>query len=182
MCVYTFVWVGKYEIESLSLHVSMWRHNGITGSSDTDKGKFCFLLRVQVGAGTHFPPLHIFMLIRCVLEYVCVRRQRGGLYLPLVDKNTRLPVSPIHHPPQANFLKDPMTSSFSDLQQQLHDFTSYFDRDEDGWHSRRAVRELCCWKRQLLCTLQSFRPFHWRVLLLTNTIQTVRVSQKGPEV
>lgn len=152
ICVCAFVWVGKYEVDSLSLHV--WRPNGIIRSRDTDKGKYCFLLRVQVGAGTHFTPLNIFTVISV---YLCICEETEG------DKNTRLPIYPIHHPPPHRH------TSWRILWHHL--LATSINSCMTSWviliqgHGWLAV-ESCLFLNtvhQLFYKLHNFRPFHQRM-------------------
>lgn len=117
---------------------------GATGSRDTDKGKHCVLLRAQVGAGTHFPPLNIFYSDKvCVLVCICEEKDLRALSSSyrgncnLVGKNTLPPI----HPPPPTDIFPAMTSSLSDLQEQLHDFMSYSDTGTRIAGSRGAA---CC--------------------------------------
>lgn len=88
----------------------VWRRTRIIGSRDTDKSKYCVLLTVQVGAGTHFPPLNILYSDKlCVL--VCIREETEVRALSssykgncnLVDRNTSLP---IYQPPPIDILPE----------------------------------------------------------------------------
>lgn len=107
----------------------------------------------------------------CVLVCMCEEAE-GRKLSSCSELECSSPVYPITDPPQIYFLKGQMTSSLSDLQQQLHDFMSYFDTGTKMAGRRREPP--VAKTHQLFYKLRSFRPFHQRQLSVADTIQWSR--------